>query len=205
MLLPVLGDVSAVTLLASLALIWLLCACGVAIVGRLVLALQPWPSFEGQVLAVSSIDEWNELLRQAMLSNSLVVVDCYARWCPPCKIAASVYAQMSLEYSPCVFAKVDVDKASSLARLLDVHAMPTFKLFAPPARGCPHMALREECVGWNEARLRSMLTRHGARRVELEEGNVDDHCSERSQLMCQDNCAGAAGRDSKAASIAAHV
>eukprot|EP00966_Prymnesium_polylepis_P189922 4400977-Prymnesium_polylepis.1 len=90
---------------------------------------------------------------------------------------------MSLEYPDAIFAKVDVDKASDVAELLAIRAMPTFKLFRVPANGS-HMVLQAECTGWNEARVRRMLENNGVARVEPDGADAsDEHCCERSKLM----------------------
>ena len=95
-------------------------------------ASQPWPDYGGRLTSIHSVDEWSALLRSAAQSNQLVVVDCYATWCPPCRVAAPAFARMSEKYDA-RFAKVDVDEASELQALLRVSVLPTFKIFRPAA------------------------------------------------------------------------
>ena len=88
----------------------------------------------------------------------LVVVDCYATWCGPCKTAAPVYAQLSEKFSASsiVFAKVDVDAAKGVAAKLAISAMPTFKVF----KGGKEV---DSSRGWpGAATLEQMLSKHGA-------------------------------------------
>jgi len=114
---------------------------------------QPWPDYGGSVVSVHSLGEWQEL--QKANSESLVMIDCYATWCPPCKAAAPVYAKMSEEYQGCTFAKMNVDEARDLGSKLGISAMPTFKLF----RGDAELGAVQ---GFNQNAIRSLLTQHGA-------------------------------------------
>lgn len=60
--------------------------------------------------------------------NRLVVVDCYAPWCPPCQKIAPVFEQLAkTEYTDVVFIKIDMDQASpKLKSVMSVWALPTF-------------------------------------------------------------------------------
>lgn len=61
--------------------------------------------------------------------DTLVVLDCFATWCGPCKTIAPVIAKYSEEYPAAKFFKVDVDEASDVAQELGIRAMPTFLFF----------------------------------------------------------------------------
>ena len=59
--------------------------------------------------------------------DRLVVVDCYAPWCPPCQQIAPIFEQLAGQYPDIVFIKVDMDQAGpSLKSELGVWALPTF-------------------------------------------------------------------------------
>jgi len=63
-------------------------------------------------------------------SDKLIVLDCFATWCGPCKVIAPEVALLSEEYKDqAEFYKVDVDQVPDLAQELNVRAMPTFMLF----------------------------------------------------------------------------
>lgn len=79
----------------------------------------------------------NELYSKSSFNTSLeserlIVLDCFATWCGPCKVIAPEVAKFSESeaYKEKVeFYKVDVDKVPDLAQELNVRAMPTFMLF----------------------------------------------------------------------------
>lgn len=119
---------------------------------------QPWPDYGGRLTKVSSVEEWDGLMASSAKAGQLVVVDCYATWCGPCKTAAPVYAQLSEKFSASsiVFAKVDVDAAKGVAAKLAISAMPTFKVF----KGGKEV---DSSRGWpGAATLEQMLSKHGA-------------------------------------------
>ncbi|KAL6244086.1 thioredoxin trx1 [Rhinocladiella similis] len=65
-------------------------------------------------------------------AGKLVVVDCFATWCGPCKVIAPEVVKFSesAEFKDKVdFYKIDVDEVPDVAQELGVRAMPTFMLF----------------------------------------------------------------------------
>jgi len=66
--------------------------------------------------------EYAAILKQ----HSHVVVDCYADWCPPCKMIAPFIEELAGEYDGRVtFVKVDVDASPGVAMQYGVHSIPT--------------------------------------------------------------------------------
>lgn len=63
------------------------------------------------------------------LENDIVVLDCFATWCGPCKVIAPKVAEYSNEYPNVHFIKVDVDEVPDVAQELNIRAMPTFIIF----------------------------------------------------------------------------
>ncbi len=61
--------------------------------------------------------------------ESLVVLDCFATWCGPCKVIAPKVVQMAKDFQDARFYKIDVDEVSDVAQELGIRAMPTFMLF----------------------------------------------------------------------------
>jgi len=78
-------------------------------------------------------------------SNTYVVVDFYADWCPPCRAIAPVFSKLADEHSTkgkLAFAKVNVDHVNAVAGKYGVSAMPTFVFFAngkPQAVNAPEV------------------------------------------------------------------
>ncbi|EYE93965.1 thioredoxin family protein [Aspergillus ruber CBS 135680] len=83
-------------------------------------------SDHGNVHPIKSEAEYNE---KVLNSTGLVIVDCFATWCGPCRAIAPRVAQLSQIYSSAKFYQIDVDELSNVASDLQVRAMPTFILF----------------------------------------------------------------------------
>ncbi|XPS76755.1 thioredoxin trx1 [Ascochyta lentis] len=61
--------------------------------------------------------------------SSLMVLDCFATWCGPCKVIAPQVVKFSSTYPNARFFKLDVDEVPDVAQELGIRAMPTFLLF----------------------------------------------------------------------------
>jgi len=58
------------------------------------------------------------------------IVDFYADWCRPCKMMASMYAELAQEYAEKIdFYKVNIDECEKLTTELQIHNIPTFLVF----------------------------------------------------------------------------
>ena len=78
----------------------------------------------GEVVLCNSESDYYDALERA--GDSLVVVDCFAPWCPPCQEIAPVFEEMARRYPDVVHIKVDVDQVPELKSVLGVWALPTF-------------------------------------------------------------------------------
>lgn len=68
----------------------------------------------------------SDLLKQ----HSLLVVDCYADWCAPCRMVAPIIEELAGEYSGRVsFGKVDVDQNNGVAGQFGIRGIPTLLFF----------------------------------------------------------------------------
>jgi len=107
-------------------------------------------------------EDWNAIMTSSKEANKRVIVDFYATWCPPCRVASPRFDQMSIDYSETcpdlIFCKVDVDKHQKIAAACGVTAMPTFVLIkeALPVEG-------GTVKGWSETTVRQVLAQHGFR------------------------------------------
>ncbi|KAF2188213.1 thioredoxin-domain-containing protein [Zopfia rhizophila CBS 207.26] len=61
--------------------------------------------------------------------GKLLVLDCFATWCGPCKVIAPQVVKFSDVYTDARFYKLDVDEVPDVAQELGIRAMPTFLLF----------------------------------------------------------------------------
>lgn len=78
-------------------------------------------------LNVSSTKEFDSLV----VDNTYVLLDFTASWCPPCKMIAPIFEQLSVKNSvpgSLAFAKIDVDEQQEIASRYGITAMPTFIL-----------------------------------------------------------------------------
>lgn len=68
------------------------------------------------------------------------VIDFYADWCAPCRMVASVIAELSNEYDgKIIFYKVDTEVEQELAAVFQIQSIPS--LLFIPAEGMPMMQL----------------------------------------------------------------
>ncbi|KAK0266145.1 Thioredoxin [Friedmanniomyces endolithicus] len=61
--------------------------------------------------------------------DTLMVLDCFATWCGPCKVIAPTVVKFSDKYPDARFYKIDVNEVPDVAQELQIRAMPTFLLF----------------------------------------------------------------------------
>lgn len=71
----------------------------------------------------------NEL--KDILSNwDVVVVDCYAPWCVPCKVLSPIMDELEKEYiGKAAIIKMDVDENEELATEFKIRSVPTILFF----------------------------------------------------------------------------
>ncbi|KAL2006229.1 hypothetical protein VTN00DRAFT_9883 [Thermoascus crustaceus] len=103
----------------------------------------------GNVITLGSKDAWDT----ARQGKELVVLDCFATWCGPCKAIAPKVAEFSERYPNAKFYQIDVDQLSDVAADLGVRAMPTFLLFKDGEQV-------GEIVGANAAALEAAIKEH---------------------------------------------
>ncbi|KAG4431733.1 hypothetical protein IFR05_012788 [Cadophora sp. M221] len=86
----------------------------------------------------------------ALKDNKIVVLDCFATWCGPCKVIAPQVVKFSDEFPGAHFAKLDVDEVPDVAQELGIRAMPTFLIFKDGEKV-------KEVVGANPNALKSAI------------------------------------------------
>eukprot|EP00184_Porphyridium_aerugineum_P002211 CAMPEP_0184695742 /NCGR_PEP_ID=MMETSP0313-20130426/3286_1 /TAXON_ID=2792 /ORGANISM="Porphyridium aerugineum, Strain SAG 1380-2" /LENGTH=105 /DNA_ID=CAMNT_0027154259 /DNA_START=149 /DNA_END=466 /DNA_ORIENTATION=- len=76
---------------------------------------------------IHSVEEFNALMEES--KSKPVLVDFFAVWCGPCKAIAPFVEMLEKKYPDVIFAKVDTDDLSQVARQQHISAMPTFKIY----------------------------------------------------------------------------
>ncbi|MDH5362060.1 MAG: thioredoxin [Aigarchaeota archaeon] len=83
---------------------------------------EDWP---GEPLEVTDAS-----FSQVIERYPLVVVDCWAAWCAPCRMIAPVVEELAREYKgKIVFGKLDVDSNSATAMQYGIMSIPTLLVF----------------------------------------------------------------------------
>jgi thioredoxin 2 len=68
--------------------------------------------------------------REVISHPGLVLVDCWAQWCGPCKMVAPVLDQLALEYRGRVkITKLNVDENPYTASRYGIRSIPTMLIF----------------------------------------------------------------------------
>jgi len=63
-------------------------------------------------------------------SNPLVIVDCWAPWCAPCRMVAPIIEEMARDYSgKILFAKLNVDQNMKVTMQYKIMSIPTLLIF----------------------------------------------------------------------------
>ncbi|KAM0825743.1 hypothetical protein ACQ4PT_069351 [Festuca glaucescens] len=117
----------------------------------------------GNVTIIPDLKSWEKKLEDASEVGKTLVVKFSAVWCGPCRIAAPVYAELSLKHSDLVFVSVDVDELPELVTQFDIRATPTF-IFLRDKKEI------DKLVGGNQADL---------------EQKFDPYCQPGEEVMCK--------------------
>ena len=100
----------------------------------------PLSAHEASVTAAS----FDEMVLKTS-SETPVLVDFYAAWCPPCHYLGPVLAEMAKNYrGNFLLAKVDVDAEPSLSEAYGVRSMPTVLLFRDGRTVAKFVGARQE-------------------------------------------------------------
>ncbi len=70
-------------------------------------------------------DEFDNIIQK----DSLVVVDCWAPWCGPCRMIGPVIDKLSEEYENVTFGKLNTDENTGVAMKFQIMSIPTLLFF----------------------------------------------------------------------------
>ncbi|NIW15102.1 MAG: thioredoxin, partial [Candidatus Thorarchaeota archaeon] len=62
-------------------------------------------------------------------SNEVVVLDCWAAWCGPCRMLTPIIEQLAKERSDVVFGKLNVDHNRQIPMKYGIMSIPTLLYF----------------------------------------------------------------------------
>lgn len=63
------------------------------------------------------------------VKSGTVAVDCYADWCPPCKLLSPVLEKMSQEIKEIKFSKINTDENPEIAEEFQIRSIPNILIF----------------------------------------------------------------------------
>ncbi|MBN1691723.1 MAG: thioredoxin [Dehalococcoidia bacterium] len=67
---------------------------------------------------------------ETVKSHSVLVVDCWAEWCAPCRMVAPVIEELAEDYQGKItFGKLNVDTNQSVATRYQIMSIPTILVF----------------------------------------------------------------------------
>ena len=86
---------------------------------------QTTQSFPENVLSITSVDHFNELVNG--FQNNLIIVDFWAPWCSPCIAFGPTFEALQKEFmsKQVLFCKLNVDELGSIAQQFQVSGIPT--------------------------------------------------------------------------------
>ncbi len=68
--------------------------------------------------------------KETIQDNSIVVVDCWAPWCAPCRMVAPIIDELALDYAgKILFGKLNVDENREVAIKYQIMSIPTLLVF----------------------------------------------------------------------------
>lgn len=62
-------------------------------------------------------------------SNDIVLLDCWASWCGPCKMFGPVFEEASEKHTDIAFGKIDTEAQQELAASFGIRSIPTIIAF----------------------------------------------------------------------------
>jgi thioredoxin 1 len=93
--------------------------------------------------------------KEMIQNHPLVVVDCWAPWCGPCRMVAPIIEELSRDYvGRILFGKLNVDENREVSMQYDIMSIPTLLVFK-------NGKLVDTIIGaMTKKRLEQKITRH---------------------------------------------
>jgi thioredoxin 1 len=88
-------------------------------------------SFEEEALINKPVEVSDATFNQTVQKHPLVVIDCWAAWCGPCRMITPIIEELAREYAgKVVFGKLDVDKNRAVTMQYQILSIPTLMVFS---------------------------------------------------------------------------
>jgi len=76
------------------------------------------------------VEMTNATFKEMIKNHPLVVVDCWAPWCGPCRMVAPIIEELSRDYAgKILFGKLNVDENREVGTQYDIMSIPTLLVF----------------------------------------------------------------------------
>ena len=66
---------------------------------------------------------------ESINKEGLVLVDCYAPWCGPCRMLSPIIDELANEVNTCSFYKINIDEADEIVNKYGIMSIPTILIF----------------------------------------------------------------------------
>jgi len=88
------------------------------------------PNEKKEISANKPIEVTDSTFKETVERHPLVIVDCWAPWCGPCRMVAPIVEELARDYAGKVlFAKLNVDENRSTATQYQIMGIPTLLVF----------------------------------------------------------------------------
>ena len=119
-------------------------------------------------MATIEVNESN--FQDTISKDGIVLIDCWASWCGPCRAFGPVFEEASEKHTDAVFGKLDTEANQGIAAALQIQSIPTLMIFrdnilvyreagALPAAALENLIQQVKCLDMDDVR-RQVAAQH---------------------------------------------